>query len=108
MFLEMGFWFVGAAALALVVALLLTRIAVREALAVLGLALGVMLVLTAVFDNVMIAAGLFDYGQQTLLGLYLGRAPVEDFLYPVAAVLLMPALWWLLGGTKSEQREVSK
>lgn len=108
MFLEMGLWFVAAAALLLLVVFAVKRIAYGQALAVLGMALGIMLVLTAVFDNVMIAAGLFDYGEQTLLGLYLGRAPVEDFLYPLAAVILMPALWWLFGGKPTVEKEAAE
>lgn len=67
MFLEMGLWFVAAAALLLLVVLVVKRIQYRQALAVLGMALGIMLVLTAVFDNVMIAAGLFDYGSKPCL-----------------------------------------
>ncbi|HJX78334.1 lycopene cyclase domain-containing protein [Glutamicibacter sp.] len=108
MFLEMGFWFVTAAALLLLVVFVLKRIKYGHALAVLGMALGIMVVLTAIFDNVMIAAGLFDYGQQTLLGLYVGRAPIEDFLYPLAAVILMPALWWLFGGKPTVHKESAK
>ncbi|MGP5124203.1 lycopene cyclase domain-containing protein [Glutamicibacter ardleyensis] len=108
MFLEMGLWFVAAAALLLLVVLVVKRIQYRQALAVLGMALGIMLVLTAIFDNLMITVGLFDYGQQTLLGLYVGRAPIEDFLYPLAAVLLMPALWWLFGGKPTIQEEAAK
>ena len=42
-------------------------------------------VLTAVFDNVMIAAGLFDLRPAThLAGLRIGLRPVEDFAYPLA------------------------
>lgn len=108
MFLEMGFWFVAAAALLLLIVLVAKRIPYGQALAVLGMALGIMLVLTAIFDNLMIAVGLFDYGQQTLLGLYVGRAPIEDFLYPLAAVLLMPALWWLFGGKPTIHNEAAK
>lgn len=55
-----------------------------------------LLVLTAIFDNVMIALGLFVYRAGTLSGLTLGRAPLEDFAYPVAAAVLLPVLWrWL-------------
>ena len=56
-----------------------------------------MLVLTAVFDNLMIYVGLFDYGQHTLTGVRIGLAPIEDFFYPVCAVLFVSGLWWLLG-----------
>lgn len=62
----------------------------------LGLTLAVLLVMTAVFDNVMIAAGLVAYDDAQRIGLSIGVAPVEDFAYPVAAVLLLPALWRLL------------
>ena len=57
----------------------------------------VLLVLTAVFDNVMIAAGLFWYNPERISGAFIGRAPLEDFAYALAAVLLLPALWMLLG-----------
>jgi len=60
-------------------------------LAVLGLFL-----LTAVFDNVMIAAGLFTYAPESLSGLSVGLAPLEDFAYPLVTGLLLPAIWELL------------
>lgn len=60
-------------------------------LTLVGLAL-----LTVVFDNLMIAADLFDYGDQHRSGLQLGLAPVEDLAYPLGAAILLPALWvWL-------------
>lgn len=62
-----------------------------------GLTLAVLLVLTAVFDNLMIAAGLFDYGGDHISGVRLGLMPVEDFLYPVVAVLLLAGLREVLG-----------
>lgn len=69
----------------------------KAALAAAGCAAVVVLVLTAVFDNLMIAAGLFSYSPELISGLSVGLAPLEDFAYPVAAVLLLPALWVLLG-----------
>jgi lycopene cyclase domain-containing protein len=60
------------------------------------LAAGVALcVLTIVFDTLMIRAGLFRYGSQTLLDVWVWGAPIEDLCYPIAAVLLMPAVWEL-------------
>ncbi|MFD5821511.1 lycopene cyclase domain-containing protein [Nesterenkonia xinjiangensis] len=56
----------------------------------------VLLVLTAVFDNVMIAVGLFTYAEDGISGIRVGLAPIEDFAYPLAAVILLPALWLLL------------
>ena len=53
-------------------------------------------VLTAVFDNVMIGAGLFHYSPEHLTGLRIGLAPLEDFAYPLAAAILLPSLWTVL------------
>lgn len=64
--------------------------------AALGITAVVLLVLTAVFDNVMIAAGLFWYNPERISGAFIGSAPLEDFAYALAAVLLLPALWMLL------------
>ena len=52
--------------------------------------------LTAVFDNVMIAAGLFTYPPEHLSGLRVGLAPLEDFSYAVCAAFLVPAVFALL------------
>lgn len=55
----------------------------------------VLLVLTVIFDNVMIASGLFDYAGHTLNGLRVGLAPIEDFAYPLGGALLLSGLWIL-------------
>lgn len=70
----------------------------RPLLAASGLALAAVLLLTAVFDNIMIGVGLIAYDPAAISGLFVGAAPVEDFAYPVAAALLLPAVWSLLGG----------
>lgn len=54
------------------------------------------LALTAVFDNIMIGVGLVAYDPQANSGLAVGLAPLEDFAYPLAALMLLPALWLLL------------
>lgn len=64
--------------------------------AVTGVTIAVLLVLTAVFDTAMIAADLFRFDDDALLGVRLGLAPLEDLAWPVAAALLLPALWELL------------
>ena len=61
-----------------------------------ALTTAVLLSLTAVFDNVIIALDIVRYGHEHLMGLYLGIAPLEDFSYSLAAVLLLPAAWHLL------------
>lgn len=55
-----------------------------------------LVILTAVFDSVMISAGLFHYAPELVSGPTIGRAPIEDFAYPLAAVIALPALWTLL------------
>ncbi|WP_084499510.1 lycopene cyclase domain-containing protein [Brevibacterium album] len=60
----------------------------------------VLLTLTAVFDNIMIAVGLVAYGDAQISGIRLGLMPVEDFSYTVFAVLALPALWVLLDGRR--------
>ncbi|WP_203135648.1 lycopene cyclase domain-containing protein [Microbacterium sp. JZ31] len=65
----------------------------RISLAALALAAAALIALTAVFDNVMIAAGLFAYDDAHISGIRIGAAPAEDFAYPLAAVILLPAVW---------------
>jgi lycopene cyclase domain-containing protein len=61
-----------------------------------GLAAIAVLALTAVFDNVMIAVDLFGYNDDRISGAFLGLAPLEDFAYAIAAIVLLPSLWHLL------------
>jgi lycopene cyclase domain-containing protein len=58
----------------------------------------VLMALTIVFDNVMIAADLFRYSHDHVSGLSVGLAPIEDLAWPVAAALGLPGVWLLLGG----------
>jgi lycopene cyclase domain-containing protein len=85
--------FLGVVALVGIVALA-TRRAPRW-LAVL-IAAGILFVLTAIFDNVMIGIGLVGYRRALISGVFVGRAPLEDFAYAVAAIVLLPSLWALL------------
>lgn len=62
----------------------------------------VLMILTAVFDNVMIGLGLVVYPEEMLSGLRIGRAPLEDFSYPLCAAFLVPAVYTLL-----ERRKVT-
>lgn len=63
----------------------------------------VLLILTAVFDNVMMAAGFFDYGTEEISGLRLGLMPLEDFLYPLAGALLLAGCWQMLDGSRGSR-----
>lgn len=53
----------------------------------------ILLVLTALFDSLIIAAGIVAYDPSKLLGLTIGRAPIEDFFYCFLAILIVPSLW---------------
>lgn len=70
--------------------------------AVTGVTIAVLLVLTVVFDSLMITADLFRFDDASLVGIRLWRAPVEDLAWPLAAGLLLPSLWALL--TREEAR----
>ncbi len=61
-----------------------------------GITLVVLLVLTVVFDSLMIWADLFRFDGSQLVGVRLLLAPLEDLAWPLAAALLMPVLWELL------------
>ncbi|MER3390483.1 MAG: lycopene cyclase domain-containing protein [Microcella sp.] len=61
-----------------------------------GLAAVLMLTLTAVFDNVIIGTGLVAYDDSLISGVRIGLAPIEDFAYTLAALVLLPAVWELL------------
>ena len=64
-----------------------------------GLAAIALLIATAVFDNVMIRIGLVAYNPDLISGAFVGIAPLEDFAYAIAAVVLLPSLWHLLPPT---------
>jgi len=92
----MTYWALNAIFLAviLVVALLARR---RVSWAAIGVTAAVLLLMTAVFDNVMIAVGLVAYEPSLISGAFIGIAPLEDFAYAIAAIVGLPSLWHLLG-----------
>lgn len=61
-----------------------------------GLAAVPLPVLTAVFDNVLVGTGIVGYDPDLISGIRLGVAPIEDFAYTLAALVLLPSLWSLL------------
>jgi len=62
----------------------------------------VLLVATAIFDNLMIGIGLVGYDAAKISGVFVGIAPLEDFSYAVAAVVFLPSLWVLLGARSAK------
>ena len=68
----------------------------RRLLIGVGGSLVVILVLTAIFDNLMISSGLVAYDDALTSGIKLGVAPLEDFAYAVAAAVFVPSVWCVL------------
>jgi lycopene cyclase domain-containing protein len=70
-----------------------------------GLAAVVVLLLTAVFDNVLVGTGIVGYDPSRISGVLVGVAPIEDFAYAIAALVLLPSLWGLLGPRRAGRGE---
>ena len=83
----------------------LRRPAFARRMAASSVAAVVLLVLTAIFDNLMIQAGLVVYPEEHLSGLRIGVAPLEDFSYPLCAAFLVPSVFTLL--TRSTPQETN-
>lgn len=50
------------------------------------------LLLTAIFDNILTTLPIVTYVQNHILGIHIGTVPIEDFAYAIAAVIIVPAL----------------
>jgi lycopene cyclase domain-containing protein len=85
--------FLGVAALVSVAAILARRAPRWKAI---GLAAIPVLLLTVIFDNLLVATGIVGYDPSRISGAVIGVAPLEDFAYAVAALVLLPSLWALL------------
>jgi lycopene cyclase domain-containing protein len=72
---------------------------------VLGLSTLALIVMTAIFDNFIVGSGVVAYNPETLLGVFIGFAPIEDFAYTLVAAVLIPLTWWWLGSRQSNSRK---
>lgn len=72
---------------------LLALYARRRPRAILWYTLVFVLFITAIFDSLFILFGLFEYNPSIILGIYIWKAPIEDFAYTVASVLMIGLLW---------------
>jgi lycopene cyclase domain-containing protein len=66
----------------------------------LGWATALVLLMTLVFDNLIILAGIVGYDESLISGIKLGIAPIEDFSYTLVGLVLIPITWELLGKKK--------
>ena len=62
--------------------------------------LTVLLLLTAVFDSMIVYFEVVGYDSSKLLGVYVGYAPIEDFFYAILAAVLVPWAWNRFGAKK--------
>jgi lycopene cyclase domain-containing protein len=94
----MTYWIINIPFLLGAALVLAASIAVRRAPRAVAwwIAAAVMMTLTAVFDNAIIGFGLVDYDPALISGVRLGFAPIEDFAYTLAALLIVPALWHMM------------
>lgn len=102
----MSYWTLNAIFLA-VVALVAVVAAVRmrsPRLSPVLISVVVLLITTAIFDNVMISIGLVGYDAAKISGAFIGIAPLEDFAYAVAAAVLLPCLWVLIPAKREVQK----
>lgn len=53
----------------------------------------VLMLLTAVFDSLIVWAGIVGYDASKILGIYVGFAPIEDFFYAILAACIVPLFW---------------
>jgi len=95
----MTYWLLNAVFLGIVAALALITLATRRRprWRAMAIAAGVLLIMTAIFDNIMISVGLVGYSADAISGSFVGVAPLEDFAYTVAAAAGLPCLWSILG-----------
>jgi len=61
-----------------------------------GWTLLAMVLVTLVFDNVIVAMGIVDYDLKKISGVLLGLVPIEDFAYTIVSVLAVSSIWHLM------------
>ena len=100
----MTYWLLNAVFLGVAVAVVAVAAIARRAprWRAVAVTLVALLLLTAVFDNVMIGVGLVGYDPERISGAFVGIAPLEDFAYAIAVVVLLPTVWSLLPASRRE------
>ena len=95
----MTYWSLNVVFLAVVAVVAVAALLVRRAprWKAIGLAAIPLLLMTAVFDNLLVGLGIVGYDPARISGVVIGVAPLEDFAYAIAVVVLLPSLWTLLG-----------
>jgi lycopene cyclase domain-containing protein len=63
-----------------------------------------LLILTVIFDNIIIGLGIVAYNTDKILNVFVGLAPIEDFFYAILAIVIVPALWNLFDTKKGKKQ----
>lgn len=56
----------------------------------------ILIILTAIFDSLIVHFNIVAYDSSKILNLFVGVAPIEDFFYAIIAAILIPAAWRIL------------
>ena len=63
-----------------------------------------LVILTAVFDPLMISLNFFEYAPSKIIGIKFLGAPIEDFFYALYAACVVPMVWNKLGEQREKRR----
>lgn len=77
----------------IVLVLLVFRIKPRIPKRVWWITLLIMLILTAIFDSLIVGYDIVGYNLNNISQIYIFKAPIEDFAYTLLAVILIPFIW---------------
>src|SRR5690554_4059438 len=101
----MTYWTLNAVFLGVVLVVALAAVLARRTPRWRAVALAAipLLILTAIFDNVLVGTGIVGYDETLISGAKIGVAPLEDFAYTIAALVLLPSLWSLLTPRKAPE-----
>ncbi|MEO0061082.1 MAG: hypothetical protein RL343_700 [Actinomycetota bacterium] len=83
-------------------AVILVGLVIRKQLPwrAIGFSTAVLVLATAIFDNLIVGTGIVAYDESLILGIKIGFAPIEDFAYSLAAPLLISIAAQLTKGSK--------
>lgn len=68
------------------------------------LTLTLLILLTAIFDSVIVGLNIVGYNTDKIIGIFIGHAPIEDFFYALFACIIVPAIWSRLPSTSKVKK----
>ena len=55
--------------------------------------MALLIIMTALFDQFLAGFPIVLYDESKILGIFVGSAPIEDFMYTIAAVIGLGSIW---------------